>query len=121
MKTEWLCTDPDTSQYCRQINDFCFSYAEIRQGQKDQYIICHAVIDLRDYELDELWDYCSCYYDSYEEMIAQYGFREALQIMAECVFESSGFDDMEFNMLCYSRTDAYQRLIEWMEKEERNE
>ena len=59
--------------------------------------------------------YCSSYYASLEQMVADYGFRGALQIMAECIFEQLGFDDMEFNAEQKSEGAAIKFIHEWME------
>lgn len=50
-----------------------------------------------------------------EQMVADYGFRGALQIMAECIFEQLGFDDMEFNAEQKSEGAAIKFIHEWME------
>lgn len=55
------------------------------------------------------------YYASLEQMVADYGFRGALQIMAECIFEQLGFDDMEFNAEQKSEGAAIKFIHEWME------
>lgn len=57
---------------------------------------------------------CSSYYDSLEQMVADYGFCGALQIMAECIFEQLGFDDMEFNAEQKSEGAAIKFIHEWM-------
>lgn len=64
--------------------------------------------------LDEICTYCSSYYASLEQMVADYGFRGALQIMAECIFEQLGFDDMEFNAEQKSEGAAIKFIHEWM-------
>lgn len=101
---KWVCTDTDTLQYCKKVDDYSWSYIEARTAlsQEDVYreivVVCHAVVDIRDYTLNDLWQYCSGYYNSFEQMVQQYGFREAIRIMTECVFEQLSFDDMEFNI-----------------------
>ena len=96
LKLNYTCTDPDCAQYMAKVTDTRYSYIEYREWFGN-YIVCHAVVDLQDYTLDEICTYCSSYYASLEQMVADYGFRGALQIMAECIFEQLGFDDMEFN------------------------
>lgn len=96
MKNEWICTDPDNFQFCKKINDFRFYYLEARQSFNDEWVVCRALIDVRDYSLDELWQYCSGYYESFEQMVEVYGFRAAIQIMAECVFEQLSTSEMDF-------------------------
>lgn len=48
-------------------------------------------------------------------MMHRYGFREALAIMAECIFESLSFDEMEFNSEQRSEGAAIKFIHEWME------
>ena len=83
-KLNYTCTDPDCAQYMAKVTDTRYSYIEYREWFGN-YIVCHAVVDLQDYTLDEICTYCSSYYDSLEQMVADYGFRGALQIMAECM------------------------------------
>ena len=98
MSNKCVCTDPDCAQYCKQIDDYAYSYIEVRDFSEISKgaVVCSAEIDLRDYTLDDLWNYCSGYYDSYEQMVTLYGFRKALQIMAECVFEQLDLEEMSF-------------------------
>lgn len=112
-ETAWVCTDPDCSQYSKQINDYSWSYIEIREID-DQWVVCHSIIDLRDYSFDELWDICSGYYQSYEDMVEIYGFREALHVMAECIFEQLGFIDMEFNASYPNNQEADSFVQSWI-------
>ena len=92
----WFCTDPDAHQYCKPINDHAWWFCELRYNFKDTDhgvvqipLVCRGRIELHDYSLDEVWDICSGYYDSFEQMVEQYGFRNALQVMAECIFEQT--------------------------------
>ena len=48
-------------------------------------------------------------------MVADYGFHGALAIMAECIFESLSFDEMEFNSEQRSEGAAIKFIHEWME------
>ena len=89
LKLNYTCTDPDCAQYMAKVTDTRYSYIEYREWFGN-YIVCHAVVDLQDYTLDEICTYCSSYYASLEQMVADYGFRGALQIMAECIFEYYG-------------------------------
>ena len=90
LKLNYTCTDPDYAQYMAKVTDTRYGYIEYREWFGN-YIVCHAVVDLQDYTLDEICTYCSSYYASLEQMVADYGFRGALQIMAECIFEQLGF------------------------------
>lgn len=113
LKLNYTCTDPDCAQYMAKVTDTRYSYIEYREWFGN-YIVCHAVVELQDYTLDEICTYCSSYYDSLEQMVADYGFRGALQIMAECIFEQLGFDDMEFNAEQKSEGAAIKFIHEWM-------
>lgn len=112
----YICTDPDCGQYGEKVNDFSWSYIEIRELGDGSYAACHAVVDLKDYTLDTLWKYCSGYYDSYEEMVATYGFRRALQVMAECVFEQLNFEEMEFNKTFETFEEANAFVTGWIQQ-----
>lgn len=121
MKTvdKWICTDPDMAQYCYKVDDFTWSYIEARPYGIDGKgrVVSHAVVDIRDYTLDELWAYCSSYYGSYEEMVSQYGFREALHIMAECVFEQLSFEEMEINVEQIDMGKAIKFIHSWISEQ----
>lgn len=114
MMGSWVCTDVDTAQYCKKIDDFSWSYIEARELGTGGCVVCHAVVDLRDYTLDEAWQYCSEYYMSFEQMVGNYGFRDALMVMAECIFEQLDFDDMEFNVEKQSIGEAIMFIYEWI-------
>ena len=113
MKLSYICTDPDCAQYMARISDTQYSYIEYREWFGD-YIVCHAVVDLQDYSLDEIFAYCSTYYNSLEQMVRDYGFRGALQVMSECIFEQLDFGDMEFNAKQKSEGAAIKFIHEWM-------
>lgn len=115
LKLDYACTDPDCSQYKAKISNTRYSFIEYREWFGN-YVVCHAVVDLQDYSLDEICGYCSAYYDSLEQMVADYGFRGALAIMAECIFESLSFDEMEFNSEQRSEGAAIKFIHEWMER-----
>lgn len=76
LKLNYTCTDPDCAQYMAKVTDTRYSYIEYREWFGN-YIVCHAVVDLQDYTLDEICTYCSSYYASLEQMVADYGFRGA--------------------------------------------
>lgn len=115
-KPKYVCTDPDCAQYMAKISDARYSYIEYREGF-GSYIVCHAVIDFQDYSLDEIIRYCAPYYDSLEQMVRDYGFREALRIMAECIFEQLDFDDMEFNAEQKSERAAINFINKWIKED----
>ncbi len=113
IKLDYTCTDPDCSQYMAKISDTTYSYIEYREWF-DIYIVYHAVVDLKDYSLDEICAYCSPYYSSLEQMVRDYGFRGALQIMTECIFEQLDIDEMEFVTGQKSEGAAIKFIHEWM-------
>ena len=52
LKLNYTCTDPDCAQYMAKVTDTRYSYIEYREWFGN-YIVCHAVVDLQDYTLDE--------------------------------------------------------------------
>lgn len=97
----WFCTDPDTHQYCKPVNDHSWEFCELRHELKETSrgvvsipIVCLSFVDLHDYPLDDIWEICSGYYESFEQMVETYGFREALCIMAECIFEQTSLSEV---------------------------
>lgn len=114
MSTKYICSDPDCAQYYRKVNDFVYAFIEARKWPDGECVVSHSVVDVRDYSLDEIWSYCSGYYSSLDEMISDYGIREALHIMAECVFEQLDFSEMEFNAKQHSIEEAIKFIHEWV-------
>lgn len=57
LKPNYTCTDPDCAQYMAKVTDTRYSYIEYREWFGN-YIVCHAVVDLQDYTLDEICTYC---------------------------------------------------------------
>lgn len=119
--SNWICTDPDCMQHSKKINDYTWYYIEIREGLEPSShgvvkvpVVVSAVIDLQTYTLDDIWDACSGYYDSFEQIVQQYGFREAFHIMAECIFEQLPFDEMEFCAKQNNIEEAKAFIQEWM-------
>lgn len=115
MESEYICTDPDCAQYVWKMSDGRYSCIEYRE-LPNSYVVCHAVVDLQDYSLDEICTYCSGYYSSLEQMVRTYGFRGALQVMAECIFEQLSFNEMEFNVEQESEGAAIKFIHKWMRK-----
>lgn len=50
LKLNYTCTDPDCAQYMTKVTDARYSYIEYREWFGN-YVVCHAVVDLRDYWL----------------------------------------------------------------------
>lgn len=61
LKLNYTCTDPDCAQYMAKVTDTRYSYIEYRE-RFGNYIVCHAVVDLQDYTLDEICTCCSSYF-----------------------------------------------------------
>lgn len=87
-KNEWVCTDIDTKQYCKQISETIFEFKEQRQinpvTRKTETF--QATIDLTEYSLEEMIDTCVNNFGySKDEVIKWIGKENAL--IAECIFE----------------------------------
>lgn len=95
MEEEWVCTDPDSSQY-RKINaDGTYIFIEKvwldtfkgDEGYPDkEYTVKSALIDLNDYSEYEKECAISGYYKSMDNICEQYGM-DTKDIIAECIFE----------------------------------
>ena len=120
MKLNYTCTDPDCAQYMAKISDTRYSYIEYRE-LCGEFVVCHTIVDLLDYSLGDILNYCSGYYYSLEQMVADYGFRGTLRIMAECIFEQLGLGEMEFNKEFKSSGAAIKYIHNWMKEGEPNE
>lgn len=93
--SEWICTDTDSFQYCKEHERGCYSFVEIvwldtvkgDPGYPDkEYTVKSAYIDLTDYNMAEKEIAISGYYDSLDAVYAEYE-DGAEQIVAECIFE----------------------------------
>lgn len=116
MKTtlQYVCTDSDGAQHAAKISDARYGYIEYRP-YCDTYIVCHAVVDLQDYSLDEICEYCAAYYDSLEKIVGDYGFREALRIITECIFEQLTESQMEFTVERPTEEAAEEFIRQWVQ------
>ncbi len=105
--SKWICSDPDCSQYCLKESDYIYRLIEIREypDENTPYVVCYGIIDLSDYELDELESFCEGYYDSLTEVFDTYG-TDAMQIIAECVFEQTQGSELNFGALQHSLAEA---------------
>ena len=94
-----------------------YRFIEIRECQDDNtpYVVCYGIIDLSDYELDELESFCAGYYDSLTEIFDTYG-TEAMQIIAECVFEQTLVSELNFGALQHSFAKAQEFVQNWLEE-----
>lgn len=92
---KWICSDPDSMQYVRKVNNTTWDLIECRETSTG-YAVCSTDVDLRDYSSDEINDYISGYYaGGIDEMNSIYG-NASSQICAECIFEQTEAWDMEY-------------------------
>lgn len=80
----WVCTDPDTKQYGRQLSHLMF---EFKEGNK------RAIVNLGEYGNEEIAEHLSSYGYSLEvasefNIYDMYG-KETNWIIAECIFEQT--------------------------------
>jgi hypothetical protein len=96
---DWNLADPDSSQHLRRLSsgDGCWECIEMRGPYPEldrikgpvpaMYGVVHTVIDLNDYEENEILNYIQGFgYDSRECVVSQYG-DAAEQVIVECIFE----------------------------------
>ena len=95
MRKEWVCTDSDSSQYCKINSDGIYNFIEkvwldICKGDPSypdkKYTVKTALVDLNDYTDHEKECNICGYYDSIESLREIYG-DDSDQIIAECIFE----------------------------------
>ena len=107
----WMCTDSDNAQYCKrwEENPNIFSFMEVRQIG-DRYAVVHATIDLECYTALDQEEECEAYYDSLYEIINDYGWFKAAQIIAECIFENTPTSDMSALSCWSTESEAYEQI-----------
>lgn len=113
MNLTYVCTDSDCAQYRAKISDTEYSLIEYRR-YPDSYVVCQAWVDINDCSLDELETYVSPYYGSLDRMVADYGLRGSMPVIAECIFEQFGPSDMEFNLEFETEQDARNYIECWI-------
>ena len=113
-KRGWICTDPDCYQYSKQMDDVTWNYIQMQEIYNGEFVVSQNVIWLTDYSIDDIESCCNGYYDSLEKIVEIYGFREALHIMAECIFEQLAFDAMNFNIKFPTEEKAKQYIEAWI-------
>lgn len=111
--SEWVCTDSDSFQYCKRLDDFSFSFIEVR-AIPDKYVVSYSVVDLRDYTLDEITERCSSFYPQLDTILGEYGFSYGFRVVGECIFESLDFDEMEMNFTRGTLEEAEAFVKEWV-------
>lgn len=100
----WFCKQRNNCNQCKANREYAKEFGEKKQKGR------HASAKRGARTKPQLMEDASL-----EQMVADYGFRGALQIMAECIFEQLGFDDMEFNAEQKSEGAAIKFIHEWME------
>ena len=84
----WVCTDPSCDQYQKKVAGYVYEMREMRTwnpdtGETKPYC---STIDLRDYDLKDIFDMCQTYGygpDSVIEMLSN----NDQGVIAECIFE----------------------------------
>jgi len=89
MENEWIVTDPDCNQRCRQISRFVFEFEEDRISDPltGKTYTCTGEIDLENTDIDEIIDSCGAFGYSKDEVLRWMYRGENLALMAECIFE----------------------------------
>ena len=105
---EWSCTDPDTMQFCRKVNDTTFEYIQLKVGQLCSFAISFHLnkkhlletlndkttlndwyqdeINVNDYDADELGEYVAPF--GGDDFLNAIKGCDRNQLMAECIFET---------------------------------
>ena len=105
---EWSCTDPDTMQFCRKVNDTTFEYIQLRVGKLCSFAISFHLnnkhlletlndkttlndwyqdeINVNDYDADELGEYVTPF--GGDDFLNAIKGCDRNQLMAECIFET---------------------------------
>ena len=104
--TVWKLTDDSSAQYLQQVDDFTFNCIDTVQMAWDTYMVCYLQIDIRDYSLDELENEIRPYCHTLDDIFRDYGVREAIQIIVECIFENTLFTNMEWTREFQNEDDA---------------
>ena len=98
--SEWLCTDPDSGQFCRIVSDTEFEYIQIKdmEGKEHSKKLLDTLndkttikdwyqdeININDYDADELGEYAAAY--GGDEYLGNSEGIMRNQLLAECIFE----------------------------------
>lgn len=88
-KNEWVCTDINCNQYVRKLSDTKFEFKEDRlfDPVTKETRTYQSIIDLSDYEDDELFDACDTFGYDKETVLDWIVFDTDIEIIAECLFE----------------------------------
>jgi len=101
---EWSCTDPDTMQFCRKVNDTTFEYIQLKDTELIRDSLCigrqclsylndettindwyQDEINIMDYDVDALGEYAAAY--GGDEYLGDSEGAVRNQLLAECIFE----------------------------------
>lgn len=111
----WICTDPDYFQYCKKLSDSKYQFIEVRHHKRYSAVV--FTVELKDYTLDEIWEYCKSYYESFDDIVSDYGFMESFRIMAECIFEGhSTLFDMDKVISFDEEEQAYDAVLRYVQE-----
>ena len=86
---KWIYTDPNCNQYRRDISENEYEFKEDRiinpiTKETEKY---STIIDLRDYDLEEIIDICDAFGYSEEQVTMWLNNKKELDLIAECIFE----------------------------------
>lgn len=112
---KFVCTDPDCSQYVMEISFTSYLFIEYVE-LSDEFAVRFSRIDLTDYSVEEILDYCKSYYCSLESIVSAYRFKDSFRIIAECIFEQLDFSETD-NAEFATEKDAIEFIHKWMEGE----
>ena len=85
---DWICSDPDSNQYIRKINDMTYELKEDRYDPESKKIkVYNSIIKLAEYSNEEMIHYCMVYGYRKTEIEIWLRAGENLDIIAECIFE----------------------------------
>lgn len=117
----WILTDDSSAQYLQKVDDFTFNCIDTVLMPWDAYMVCYTQIDIRDYSLDELENELCPYCHTLDEICRDYGVRDAIQIIVECIFENTLFIDMEWTKEFSAEEEAIAFIEAYVKEESENE
>ena len=101
----------DDLQWCKKVSDHEFDLVEVRnQLNPGEFDVVAGSVDISDYSEDEQESYVEGYYQSLDDVKAQYP-NDYAQIIAECIFEQT----QEVELTCfgpYASEDAAEKEAE---------
>lgn len=104
----WIETDPDCSQYGRRISkeDLKYEFVQVNKLFDEKYFISQAMVDVREYDLDEILDILHAYgHDSLEDFADSYGGSFEWRLIAEMIFESEALQNCMEGPFSYERAE----------------